>query len=157
MKDWIRCLKTTPHGGRMFIDRDVLVRGAPFLSSRSCEETNISGDVTQLGMCIEMLIYGFSWPARMAQPSRMISSSLVSWLRHPFRHFARHACMSRESRLNWRGLLTEFGASVGVWIQNVTFSLRLMICSHKHAQCTGLQNYFMEYNILCIISVEARY
>ena len=65
--------------------------------------------------------------------------------------------MSRELRLNWRGLLTEFGTSVRVWIQNVTLSLHLMICSHKHAQCTGLQNYFMEYNILCIISVEARY
>ena len=58
MKDWIRCLETMLHGGRMFIDRDVLVRGTPFLFSHLCEETNISGDVTQLGMCIKMLIYG---------------------------------------------------------------------------------------------------
>ena len=33
-------------------------------------------------------------------------------------------------------------------------SLCLMICSHKCTQCTGLQDYFMEYSITCIISVN---
>jgi len=61
MKDLIGCLETMPHGGRMFIARDVLVRGTPFLSSCSCEETDILGDVKQLGLCIEMLIYGLQY------------------------------------------------------------------------------------------------